>query len=315
MEPRDPEFSVVICAYTEARWDQLCAAVDSVHAQTLPPVRIVVVIDHNDALLARARARFADDIVVENRGTAGLSDARNTGVEHAEGDIVAFLDDDAAAEPGWLAALAAPYAEDSVLGVGGHIDPVWELTRPAWFPEEFDWVVGCTYRGAPTTRSTVRNMIGANMSYRRSLVVEAGGFRQYVGRTSTQPLGGEETELCIRISRDHPGVFVYEPSARVHHNVPASRGTWAYFTARCYAEGISKGVLARALGSHDGLSSERRHVLVTLPKGVGRALGDVFAKRDLWGIPRAATIVVGLAATVAGYAVSRARGLSAPRPT
>jgi glycosyltransferase involved in cell wall biosynthesis len=87
---------VVICAYTEDRWDQLCAAVDSVHAQTQPPERVVVVIDHNPALFEHAQRRFTGDLVVENQGVQGLSDARNTGISHAIGDVVAFIDDDAA---------------------------------------------------------------------------------------------------------------------------------------------------------------------------------------------------------------------------
>ena len=80
MNPTDLEFSVVICAYTEDRWDQLCDAVDSVHAQTTPPSRVVVVIDHNPGLLVRARSQFASDVVIENAGVQGLSDARNAGI-------------------------------------------------------------------------------------------------------------------------------------------------------------------------------------------------------------------------------------------
>ena len=157
-------------------------------------------------------------------------------------------------------------------------------------------------------------MIGANMSLRRDLVVEAGGFRRDVGRTSTQLVGDEETELCIRIAQKHPGVILYEPSALVLHHVPASRGKWSYFMPRCYAEGISKGIMARSVGTRDGLSSERRHVLVTLPTGVLRGVLAVF-KGDLWGLGRAATIIVGLAATVTGYAVSRVRGLFVSQPS
>lgn len=308
------EFSVVICAYTEDRWDQLCAAVESVHAQTRSPSRVVVVIDHNDALLQRSRSQFTGDVVVENAGVQGLSDARNTGIDHTLGDIVAFLDDDAAADSEWLQFLADDYADPSVLGVGGHINPIWADTRPPWFPDEFDWVVGCTYRGARTERGPVRNMIGANMSFRREYLVEAGGFRRDVGRTSTALVGDEETELCIRITQQHNGVILYEPKALVWHNVPSSRGSWSYFMPRCYGEGISKGVMTRATGEREGLSSERKHVMVTLPAGVIRNMGEVFTKGDLWGAARAATIVVGLSATVLGYATARVRGLFPTTP-
>jgi hypothetical protein len=48
--------------------------------------------------------------------------------------------------------------------------------RPGWFPPEFGWVVGCSYRGTPAERTMVRHFIGGNMSLRRRLVVESDGF-------------------------------------------------------------------------------------------------------------------------------------------
>ena len=62
-----PAISVVICAYTEDRWDDLVAAVASVRHQTVPPHEIVVVIDYNPALLARAGAALDGVMVVANR--------------------------------------------------------------------------------------------------------------------------------------------------------------------------------------------------------------------------------------------------------
>ena len=115
--------SVVICAYTEARWEQLCQAVSSVQAQRRPVDEIIVVIDHNDALLARARVAFSTATVLPNASTQGLSGARNTGIDASTGDIVCFLDDDAAAEEDWSTHLLAPYADRRVLGVGGAATP------------------------------------------------------------------------------------------------------------------------------------------------------------------------------------------------
>src|SRR3954471_19652682 len=96
--------AVVICAYTERRWDVLVEAIESVRHQTTAPDRVVVVIDHNDVLLERIRARFPEPDVefVANRGKRGLSSARNTGLEMADEDVIAFLDDDAVAQPDWL---------------------------------------------------------------------------------------------------------------------------------------------------------------------------------------------------------------------
>ena len=55
-------------------------------------------------------------------------------------------------------------------------------SRPGWFPDEFDWVVGCTYQGTRTTPGPVRNMLGANMSFRTAELRQIGGFREGIGR-------------------------------------------------------------------------------------------------------------------------------------
>src|SRR5215469_18379495 len=94
--------SVIICSYTEARWDNLRAAVSSVVRQTATPVEIIVVIDHNAVLLERAQADLDGVIVLENQEERGLSGARNTGVKAARGSLIGFLDDDAVADPDWL---------------------------------------------------------------------------------------------------------------------------------------------------------------------------------------------------------------------
>jgi len=91
--------SVVVCAYTLDRWDDLERVVASVAAQTLPPLETIVVIDNNEELERRAASAFDDPRVrvVANVQSPGLSGARRTGAEHATGTILAFIDDDAVA--------------------------------------------------------------------------------------------------------------------------------------------------------------------------------------------------------------------------
>ena len=74
--------------------------------QTLPAHELILVVDHNPDLHLKLKDAYRDAIVVENVHERGLSGGRNTGVAIATGDVVAFLDDDAVAEPGWLAAFA-----------------------------------------------------------------------------------------------------------------------------------------------------------------------------------------------------------------
>lgn len=297
--------SVVVCAYTEQRWDDLVAALASLRAQTQPPEQVVLVVDHNPRLAERAWRELPDVTCVENQGRRGLSDARNAGIAVASGDVVAFLDDDAVAEPAWLELLAEAYADPSVIAAGGFASPRWAEGRPGWFPREFDWVVGCTYRGMPEGASPVRNLIGCNMSFRRSVFDELGGFTAGIGRLGTRPVGCEETELCIRIGQRRPGsVILFDPRAVVHHNVPGNRGTWAYFRSRCYAEGLSKAAVSALVGAQQGLANERRYTTRTLPKGVltGLAAG---VRGDGGGFGRAAAIVAGVSIATIGYGLGR----------
>jgi glycosyltransferase involved in cell wall biosynthesis len=303
-----PSATVVICVYTERRWDDIVAAVESVLGQDYPgEVEVLLVVDHNDLLLERLRREVAGVRVIESTGTKGLAGGRNSGIADARGEVVVFLDDDAYGEPGWLQALIAPYRDASVISTGGLIVPHWPAERPRWFPPEFDWVVGCSYRGLPTQVTEVRNVIGANMSFRATALQEAGAFSEGLGRVGTLPLGCEETEICIRARRRLPAArILHVPEAVVHHRVTDDRLTTRYFFHRCWSEGLSKGAVAELAGSEAALATERRYSTRTLPAGCLRGIGALMAG-DVYGPVRAAMIIAGLFTTAAGYVVGRRR--------
>jgi glucosyl-dolichyl phosphate glucuronosyltransferase len=311
--------SVVICAHTEKRWKETRAAVESVRAQSFPSLEIIVVVDHNPALFSSLAADLPDVKVVENREERGLSGGKNTGVAIAQGAIVAFLDDDAVADPDWLKFFADSYADPTVIGVGGRTVPNWKIPRPSWFPREFDWVVGCAYRGMPESRAPVRNLLGGNASFRREAFELAGGFSNGIGRSAgKRPLGCEETEFCIRLTQRSPGsVLLFDNRAMISHLVPADRCRFSYFRSRCYAEGLSKALVTASVGVNDGLASERRYTTRILPGGIASGITDLL-RGDVSGLGRAGAIVTGLAATAAGYCAGsvtrRARLLPAAGP-
>ena len=300
-----PAMSVIICAFTEDRWEDLCGVLGSVRAQTEPPGEIILVIDHCPPLLRRARLAFPEVTVVPNHFQKGLAGGRNTGVAHAWGDVVAFIDDDAVAGPDWLARLADHYLDPTVLGVGGLVEPAWEHRRPGWFPPELDWVVGCSYLGMRSGLGPVRNFIGANMSFRREILAEIGGFSIELGRVDSNPFGCEETELCLRVSQRHPGaILLYEPAASVRHRVRRHRARWRYLRARCYAEGRSKATVASLAGAEPALASERSYVRSTIPRGVCRSLLRALRGRPS-GLLSAFALVLAVFTTGFGYVVGR----------
>lgn len=304
--------SVVICAYTEERWQDLVDAIASLQNQTMAPREIIVVIDDNSSLFARASVHFHDlsgDLpitVVENRRQRGLSGARNTGIALATGSIIAFLDDDAMAAHNWVEQLTQGFADQTVLGVGGTIVPLWDQGRPGWFPKEFDWVIGCTYRGMPERATSVRNLIGANMAFRREIFDTLGGFLNGVGQVGKSMLRCDDTEFCIRVGQRWPQRhMLYLPPALVYHHVPVNRARWHYFRTRCYTEGLAKALVTNLVGTQDGLSSEWHYTLQTLPNGVLKGISSTMRTGDFSGLGQAFAITAGLALTTVGYLFGR----------
>lgn len=305
--------TVVICAYLDHRRTQLASAVESVLAQNPPPGELLVVVDHNPDLLARTVAEFDGRCrVLPSEQRQGLSGARNTGLLQSVGDFVVFLDDDARAEAGWLEALLAPFSDPGVVGVGGLTIPEWEEgASPRWMPDEFLWVVGCHYRGHRTTAGPIRSPIGANMAFRRSEVMEAGGFSTEFASPPLR-LSCEETELAIRLSHLTGGSIAFAPGAVALHSVPAERRRWSYFARRCLREGRTKAILSTRAGFGPATGPERAYVVDTLLPGMGHRVRKAIAEGDPSQWAQAASIAAGLGLTALGYAHGSLRALSTP---
>lgn len=314
------EASVVICAHTLDRWSELTRAVHSVRNQTRAPREIVVVVDNNDALRERAARELSGVTVLDNAKEAGLSGGRMTGAEYVTAPVIAFLDDDAVADPHWLEELLEAYKDPAVLGAGGPVEPLWQAPPPSWFPGEFRWIVGCTYTGMHVRDGRIRNPIGANMSVRADVLRRTGGFTSKLGRrklgfsvSGRGRIGGkaescEETEFCIRAARLHAGGYwAYRPGARVHHAVPAHRLTWKYFVHRCLVEGSAKAVLTDLAGSKDGLRSEGHYVREVLPRAVATNLRAAMHGK-IGDAQRAGAIIAGFTITAFAYAAARLGG-------
>ncbi|MCK9915736.1 glycosyltransferase [Microbacteriaceae bacterium K1510] len=306
--------SLVICTCSFERWHDLTETIHSVRALSPAPDEVIIVVDHNADLKTRATAAFPDLIVAENRETRGLSGARNTGIATASSTLVVFLDDDAIIDPDWLSHIEPLCRQPNVLGAMGRIEPIWLGPRPRWFPDEFLWVVGCTYRGFPDSAAPVRNLLGCSMALRRDVLDKAGGFNARLGRSEKKLAWScEETELCQRARSLHAGGdFVFEPAAVVQHKVPAKRLSPRYFLMRCYAEGRSKWQVSALATSKNALSTEWTYVLQTLPRGIARGLADALFRLDIGGPGRALAITAGFACAVAGFTVGKLGAMVEP---
>lgn len=301
--------SVVIAAYTLERSAGLTRAVASAVSQQPPPREVIVAVDNNPDLYKWVCREVPAAVPVHNQGTGGASATRNAGASVAAGGVLAFLDDDTVAGPGWLRSLTAPLTRPDVAGVGGYVEPMWFGRTPGWMPEEFLWVVGASYRGQPRTAAAVRNVWSENMAVTRDDFWTVGGFREGFGKIG-QACRPEDTDFCIRLTTALGGrPWWYEPLARIGHTVPPHRGTLRYFVQRCYSEGQGKAEMAAMLGLHEdeGLRDERQHASRTLPLGVCRELRQAVLGREFGAAQRASAICIGLTAAGLGYLGRRAR--------
>ena len=303
-----PTVSVIIPAFATERWDDTRQAVASVRAQTVPALETILIIDNNPALLDRAERELEDVIVLPNTGSKGASGARNSGVAASRGEVVAFLDDDAVASPTWLEGLLRHFLDPDVVGVGGKLIPLWPDSRPRWFPGEFDWAVGASYRGLPEEASPVRNVWSSNMAIRRRVFDAIAGFREGFGKVGARSRP-EDTDLCLRAAAARQlGIWIYEPAAVAGHRVPRRRATVGFFLRRCLNEGAGKAALAALNGSRESMSAERHYTRHVLPGGMARGLRET-ARGDVSGGLRSLVIAAGFSLAAVGFLTGRAAGI------
>jgi hypothetical protein len=124
--------------------------------------------------------------------------------------------------------------------------PAWVAGKPDFLPEEFYWLVGVTHRGFgpngdPDLAGEVRNTFGSNISFRRDVFLDLGGFDTAIGgRKGDANLQGGETELCARLQEEYSHGVYYNPQAEVAHKVFEYRTDPLWLIDRAFWQGYSK---------------------------------------------------------------------------
>lgn len=280
--------------YSEARLDSIRAALESLRRQTLQPAQVIVAVDNCAALASTIEDEFDWATVVLNTAERGASATRNRGAEAVDQPITAFLDDDEVADPDWLSELVVPFGDADVVGTGGRYEAAWAAAKPSWFPDEFAWAVGGSYRGLPTEATRVRNVWSGNMAVRTAAFRSVGGFRTEFGKQDvhSQP---EDTDLCIRMATDG-AYWVYVPRAVIFHDVPVGRSTFRFFLARCHSEGAGKAAMRANLQSREVLGPEYGFARSAVAAGLRR-----FGEFGVSSSAQALAIFAGLFAAALGF--------------
>jgi glycosyltransferase involved in cell wall biosynthesis len=281
--------------------------VESLLSAERVPDELFVVVDSNPSLARELSQTLPPQVRLLECSESGLSAARNTGINAASGDVIAFVDDDATADRRWLSSLTEAFAADAaLLGAGGPILPRWAGGR-RWMPDELLWVVGCTYAGHRTDAGPIRNPIGCNMAFRRRELIALGSFETSFGKRGRALGTCDETELALRLERVHgPDRIRYVPDARVHHLVPESRLSWYFLVRRSVTEGLAKGRLQR-LYRQPALGAERNYARLLVADAIPRLLLAGVRQRDRDSALGAVAICASLTATAAAYVAASAR--------
>jgi len=231
----EPLLSVVVC--THERPDDLARCLAALEALEDPVETIVV--DSASRPPSREvvgeRARYA---YVEE---PGLSRARNVGASLASSDLIAFVDDDAAVEPGWAGKLVAGFENPRVGAVGGTCRAAFQAPRPRWLSDRLLQYAGITRFGAAAreARTSAEYPFGANVCVRRAALDEVGGFAEQLGRIGCSLLSGEEAAVLDSMRAAGWTIWL-EPDAVVVHAVTPARCESRYYWRRLWWQGRSR---------------------------------------------------------------------------
>jgi len=275
-------FSVVICTRNRAGF--LGRAIDSVLAQEYPKDRYeLIVVDNGSsdgtrALVERSLISAPVRVSYHVEERVGASFARNLGIERARHEYVAFLDDDAVAGPGWLAAFDVAIRERGALVVGGRVEPVIEpeVEPPAWWGDRnIKRLFGLDHHHLHPGQRIVAIrwplwLGGGNSAYSKRLLQHLGGFRTDLGPTGLRRRVAEDIYLNLQLERAGVPIY-YADEARVEHVVTADRLTRSYVWWRTYWSGVTRATAEVFLGHRSDTGS--------LPK-LGRAALRLLLSRE-----------------------------------
>lgn len=210
----------MLCTWNRA--ELLRGALSALAAQQVPPPHEIVVVDNastdDTADVVHGYAAAHPQIRYVFEGKAGLSYARNAGVAHTTGALVAFTDDDVRVPADWLRHIAATADEHAAAACfGGPVWPQWPRMPPRWLTDREWGAIGAqSYGPEPFRVDHTRPvcLIGANLVFRRTALQSIGPFATAVQRVGNG-IGSTEDDEYHRRLWASGGYGVYDPRLEV----------------------------------------------------------------------------------------------------
>lgn len=247
--------SVAICTYNRA--DRLVFALDGLRCQSLPIEYFEIMVidnastDDTQKICTRYQQQLPNLRYIYEP-ILGLSKARNTAIDQARGEYIAYLDDDAIPCTTWLETIIETYQtiKPTPICAGGPIYPLWDSRKPDWISKEIEYLFSILDLGEkPQWLKLPKHLFGANMTYQREALSLVGGFSENLGRQGSKNLLSCEEYLTYKMLVEQgKGLFYYHPQISVQHWVPQKRVNLNWMLWRSYWQGRSSAVVGFILG-------------------------------------------------------------------
>ncbi len=272
---QDLPLSLVITSYTTERLNDIYELLESIKNQTLKNMETIFVVECSMELRDKINAFVTENSipnisVVFSSDKLGLSAARNLGIIHAQGEIIAFADDDVVLFPDWAEQIYKSLENESAIGVTGSAIPLWENESLKWLPTEFYWLISCTAWTGWTELRTVRGAFGANMAFKKEAFAGGHLFSSdtgYISGSRHQPVS-DDLEFSLRIRKISKKNIVFNPGPTVWHRVRRQRVNLTFAAKRARQVGCARRVLKKYYPEELGTFEQENHVL----KGISRLL-------------------------------------------
>ena len=239
--------SVILCTYNRDKY--IYNVLKSVAENDYPHDQYEIVLVNNnstDCTENECRRFQADYPDIRFRyfleTNQGLSYARNCGIRNAQGDLLAYVDDDATVNPEYLRTYSDFFTHHpEAVAAGGPILPVYETEEPEWMTHYTrQLITGKLFLGN-NQREFPRGAFpgGGNACYRKSVFDTVGLFNVELGRKGNSLIGAEEKDLFDKMTT-HGMHFYYLPNAILYHIIPPHKLTQDYFDRLTYSIGVSE---------------------------------------------------------------------------
>jgi glucosyl-dolichyl phosphate glucuronosyltransferase len=243
---------ITVVVSTLNRSEQLARCLAALQEQTAPAADVEVLIvdngstDDTPSVASRFCAQTTNCFYFRE-SQSGLAKARNAGIARSSSEIIAFTDDDALPQRDWAERLIKRFDEmpDDVAVIGGEVRPIWESERPDWLTDALLRPLSAGLMWSLEARFLRSDewLLEVNSAYRKRLLQEFGGFPEHLGRVGEFLLSGEN---CVNRVMQRAGLrLFYDPGILVHHCIPASRLTRAWFRRRMFWQGVTMNLLKR----------------------------------------------------------------------